>query len=86
MSIFGEAAAEAVRLLAAGVDGDPRLVSGKSGCAAAAGAVTAALDTGLREAVGLDDASRAIAIGSERATAPETFENVMGRPREEIRR
>ena len=40
----------------------------------------------LRKATGLDGGSRAIAIGSERAPDPETFEHVVGRPREEIRR
>ena len=40
----------------------------------------------LRKATGLDEGSRAITIGSERATDPETFEHVVGRPREEIRR
>ena len=80
-----EAAAEAMRLLAAGVDGEPRLVSGESGCAAVAGLVAAALDSGLREAIGLDDDARVIAIGSEGATDPETFERVVGRPWEEVR-
>ena len=50
-----------------------------------AGLVSAALDSGLREALGLDDASRVIAVGSEGATDPETFKRVVGRPREEIR-
>ena len=40
----------------------------------------------LRKVTGLDEGSRAIAVGSERATDPETFEHVAGRPREEIRR
>lgn len=85
LTLPDEAAAEAMRLLAAGVEGDPRLVSGESGCAAVAGLVAAALDSGSREAVGLDDASRVIAIGSEGATDPETFERVVGRPWEEVR-
>ena len=49
------------------------------------GGVVAALDSGLREAIGLDDDARVIAIGSEGATDPETFERVVGRPWEEVR-
>lgn len=78
------AAVEAMRLLAAGVDGDTPLVSGESGCAAVAGLVAAALDPALREALGLDRDSRAITIGSEGATDPETFERVVGRPAAEV--
>ena len=42
----------------------------------------------LRKATGLDEGSRAIAVGSEQATDPETFERVAGRPKdkEETRR
>ncbi|MDE0335573.1 MAG: hypothetical protein OXI64_11485 [Defluviicoccus sp.] len=39
----------------------------------------------LRRAMGLDEGSRAIAIGSERATDAETCEHVAGRPKEEVR-
>ena len=53
--------------------------------AAVAGLVAAALDSGLREAIGLGDASRVIAIGSEGATDPETFERMVGRLWEEDR-
>ena len=84
LTLPDEAAAEAMRLLAAGVDGDPRLVSGESGCAAVAGLVAATLDSGLRKAIGLDHDSRVIAIGSEGATDPETFERVVGRPWQEV--
>ena len=41
-------------------------------------------DKVLRKAMGLDEGSRAIATGSERATDPETFERVVGRPWEEV--
>ena len=40
----------------------------------------------LRRAMGLDEGSRAIAIGSEQATDPETFEHVAGWHKEETRR
>lgn len=35
-------------------------------------------------AIGLDDASRVVAIGSKGATDPETFERVVGPLREEV--
>ena len=84
LTLPDEAAGEAMRLLAAGVDGDPPLVSGESGCAAIAGLVAAAPDPALREALGLDRGSRVVAIGSEGATDPITFERVVGRPADEV--
>ena len=38
-----------------------------------------------RKAAGLDEGSRTIAGGSERATDTETFEHMAGRPGEEVR-
>lgn len=73
------AAPAAMRFLAEGVGGDPPVVSGESGCAAVAGLVAAALDPGLRRALGLDGGSRVLAIGSEGATDPETYERTVGR-------
>ena len=84
LTLPDEAAGAAMRLLAAGVDGDPRLVSGESGCAAIAGLVAATLDPALREALGLDRGSQVVAIGSEGATDPVTFERVVGRPADEV--
>lgn len=78
------ASAETMRLLASGVEGDPPLVSGESGCAAIAACVAAALDPALREALGLDGDSRIVAIGSEGATDAITFERVVGRPATEV--
>ena len=86
LTLPDEAAREAMRVLAAGVDGDPPLVSGESGCAAIAGLVAAASDPALREALGLDGGSRVVAIGSEGATDPITFERVVGRPAHEVAR
>ena len=84
LTLPDEAAAETMRLLAAGADDDPRLVSGESGCAAVAGLVAVALDPALREALGLDPGSRVAAVGSEGATDPVTFERVVGRPADEV--
>jgi diaminopropionate ammonia-lyase len=86
VAIPDEAAKEAMRLLAEGLDGDPPLVSGESGCAATAGLIAAALDPSLRAALGLGPASRVVAIGSEGATDEETYRRVVGRPASEIER
>ena len=84
LTLPDEAAVETMRLLAAGVDGDPPLVSGESGCAAIAGLVAAAQDPVLRKALGLGRNSHVVAIGSEGATDPVTFERVVGRSANEI--
>ena len=84
LTLPDEAAAEGMRLLAAGVDGDSPLVSGESGCAAIAGLVAAALEPAQREALALDCGSRVVAIGSEGATDPVTFRRVVGCPAEEV--
>lgn len=81
-----EAAPEAMRMLAAGVAGDPPVVSGESGCAAIAGLVEAALDPGLRAALGLTPAALIVAIGSEGATDAATYEAVVGRSAEAVER
>ena len=79
-----EAAEEAMRLLAAGVDGDPSIVAGESGCAATAGLVAAALDGTVRMALGLEIDSRVLVVGSEGATDPETYQRVVGRAAAEL--
>ena len=84
LTLPDEAAAETMRLLAAGAEGDPPLVSGESGCVAVAGLVAAALEPALREALGLGPGSRVAAIGSEGATDPVTFERVVGRPADQM--
>ena len=60
------------------------LVSGESGCAGIAGLVAVALDPALREALGVGRGSRVVAIGSEGATDPVTFERVVGRSADEV--
>lgn len=81
-----EAAMDAMRLLADGVGGDPPIVSGESGAAAAAGLLAAALDPTLRATLGLDATARVLVIGSEGATDPATYERVVGRPAEAVAR
>ena len=79
-----QAAAETMRLLAAGTAGDAPIVAGESGGAATAGLIAATLDQGVRTALGLDASTVALVIGSEGATDPETYERVVGRSAEAV--
>jgi diaminopropionate ammonia-lyase len=81
LTLPDEAAAETMRVLA---DGDPPIVAGESGCAAAAGLIAAALDPDLRRTLGLDASSRVLVIGSEGATDPEIYRRTVGRAPEEV--
>jgi diaminopropionate ammonia-lyase len=86
MIINDEAAAETMRLLSRGVDGDPPLVGGESGVAGLAGLITAALDVEARETLGLDANSSVIVFGTEGATDEAMYEQVVGRPWREVAR
>jgi diaminopropionate ammonia-lyase len=81
LTLPDEAAAETMRVLAAG---EPPIVAGESGCAAAAGLIAAALDPDLRRRLGLDASSRVLVIGSEGATDPEIYRRTVGRAPEEV--
>ncbi|WP_108661542.1 diaminopropionate ammonia-lyase [Acuticoccus kandeliae] len=84
VAIPDDAAAATMRLLANGVDGDPPLVSGESGCAATAGLIAATFDPAVREALELTATSRVVVIGSEGATDPDSYRAVVGRAAEEV--
>ncbi|MCB2099607.1 MAG: diaminopropionate ammonia-lyase [Rhodobacterales bacterium] len=84
MTLNDDAAPATMRLLAQGWDGDPPLVGGESGVAGLAGLITAARDAGARAALGLDETSRAVVIGSEGATDAALYEQVVGRPWQEV--
>ncbi|MDR6755137.1 diaminopropionate ammonia-lyase [Mycoplana sp. BE70] len=79
-----EAAPDAMRVLADGVDGDPAIVAGESGCAATAGLIAAALDPELRERFAIGPQSRIVAIGSEGATDEEAYRRIVGRASETV--
>lgn len=74
-----EAAADAMRRLAAGQDGDPVVVAGESGAA-----TTAALLAMDRDALGLDAASVVVLIGTEGATDRATYRRVVGEAAEGV--
>lgn len=84
MAIPDAAAAAAMRMLAAGVNGDPPLVAGESAVAGLAALLCACAQPRLRQALGLSADSRILLIGSEGATDPEVYRNIVGSMPEEV--
>lgn len=80
-----DAAARAtMRLLARGTGGDPPVVAGESGAAGTAALLAAAADAGLRERLGLDESSRVLVVGTEGATDPAAYREIVGRAPGEV--
>ncbi|MGD1879419.1 MAG: diaminopropionate ammonia-lyase [Kiloniellaceae bacterium] len=80
-----DAAAEAtMRLLAEGVDGDPRLVGGESGVAGLAAVIAVAQDDAAQDDLGFDHHSHVLVSGSEGATDEAMYRQVVGRPWQEV--
>ncbi len=88
MIALPDAAAEAaMRLLAEGVGGDPRLVAGESGVAGVAALLAVARDNGddgIAPGLGFGDDARVLVIGSEGATDEAMYQRVVGRPWQEV--
>ena len=84
LALPDEAAADAMRLLAEGRDGDPAVVAGESGAAATAALLAAAANPTVRAALGLDSASIVALIGSEGATDREIYARVVGCTAEQV--
>ncbi|HEU6452900.1 MAG TPA: diaminopropionate ammonia-lyase [Gemmatimonadaceae bacterium] len=78
MTIPDDIAVRAMRMLAEGLDGDPPIVAGESAVAGVAGAIEAASDARLRRTVGLDGNSRVLFIGTEGATDPAIYAELVG--------
>ncbi|MSP47946.1 MAG: diaminopropionate ammonia-lyase [Alphaproteobacteria bacterium] len=85
MIVPDEAAVEAMRLLAQGVDGDPRVVGGEAGVGGLAGLLAATVDGKAHAAFGLTTESRVLTIGSEGDTDPELYRKLVGRSGDEVR-
>jgi diaminopropionate ammonia-lyase len=79
MTLPDAAAMEAMRLLARGVDGDPPIVAGESAVAGLAGLL--ALGKDVRSGMGLDQAARVLLIGTEGATDPVLYRQIVGEAR-----
>ena len=83
LTMTDDLVAPSMRLLANGAAG-PAVVAGESAVAGLAGLIAARQDEGLSDALGLDDASHVLVIGTEGATDPAIYEEIVGRPAEEI--
>ncbi len=77
-------AADLMRLLAEGVAGDPPVVAGESAVAGLAGAIMGRERPDLAAALGLDGDSRVLVFGSEGATDPELYEELVGKSAEQV--
>lgn len=84
MTVPDAAGADAMRLLAAGTAGDPPLVAGESAVAGLAALLCACAQPRLRQELELTAESRILLIGSEGATDPEVYRNIVGRAAEEV--
>jgi diaminopropionate ammonia-lyase len=69
--------APAMRLASRPMGDDPSIVAGESAVAGFAAVIAGASQDGLRDALGLSDTSRVLVIGSEGATDPEIYEQLM---------
>lgn len=81
MTIPDEAAIAAMRRLA----DEEAVVGGESGVAGLAGLIAAAGDADSAGALGLDATSRVLVVGSEGATDPDLYEQIVGRSPEDVR-
>jgi len=85
MIVPDEAAIEAMRVVASGMDGDPRIVGGESGVGGLAGLLAASVNAQAVADLGLVRESRVLVIGSEGDTDAELYEKLVGRSGDEVR-
>lgn len=78
LAIRDDPAAACMRLLAAGAQGDPRIVAGESAVAGLAGLLLASANPRTREALQLNPSSRVLLFGTEGATDPEVYRSIVG--------
>jgi diaminopropionate ammonia-lyase len=78
MTVDEDDAVAIMNRLARPAAGDPAIVAGESGGVGLAGLVKVAADPDLRAAIGLDSASRALAIITEGATDPARYRELVG--------
>ena len=81
MAIPDDAAADTMRRLA-----QEGIVGGESGVAGLAGFRVAAADPAMRQALGLDEKSHILVIGTEGDTDPEVYRTIVGETGETIRK
>lgn len=84
-AITDRAAADCMRLLAAPAEGDVPIVAGESAVAGLAGALIARHNPEAATVLGLDGDSRLLVFGSEGATDPKMYQDIVGRSSEAVR-
>lgn len=82
--INDQAAVEAMRLLARPLGNDPVIVAGESAVAGVAAAVAACQSEAARQVLGLTADSRILFFGSEAATDPQLYEQLVGESAEAV--
>jgi diaminopropionate ammonia-lyase len=85
MTVSDEAAAEMMRMLADAPYGDDPIVAGESAVAGLAGLALAAGDSAGRQRLSLDTNSCALVFGTEGATDPEMYRQIIGRRADQVR-
>lgn len=84
MTVPDAAAVFAMQSLAEGHGADPKIVGGEAGVGGLAGLIVAALDPTARSTLLLDKNSRILIIGSEGATDPVLYAELVGRKPEDV--
>jgi diaminopropionate ammonia-lyase len=77
MTINEEAVAPTMKLLAEGFNGDPKIEAGESAVAGLAALISARHDVALSQSLGLDEHSRIYILGTEGATDPELYSQLI---------
>jgi diaminopropionate ammonia-lyase len=77
MTINEAAVAPTMKLLAEGFNGDPKIEAGESAVAGLAALITARHDPVLSQSLGLDEQSRIYILGTEGATDPELYRQLI---------
>lgn len=77
MTINEAAVAPTMQLLAEGFNGDPKIEAGESAVAGLAALITARHDPVLSQSLGLDEHSRVYILGTEGATDPELYRQLI---------
>jgi diaminopropionate ammonia-lyase len=85
MTVTDDAAAEAMRILADARFGDEPVVAGESAVAGLAGFALAASDAVSRASLSLGPDSVVLLFGTEGATDPEVYQQIVGRPADVVK-
>lgn len=84
VGVSEDSAVDAMRLLAEGRHGDTPLVAGESAVAGLAALIAVAADPQARAKLGLDENSHVLLFGTEGATDPDLYQQLVGRAPETV--